>query len=335
MTSKDKQLLLFFKHPLLKVAAAIKIQNGYRHYRWRKFENEFKLIDRLIEHRASLCVQSRWKQMKMVRRFRFLSVLKVYLEKIDSPTLYLEEQIYLQLENIIARISDRSTKFVDQYLRFYFDMKAKNIIMQNYRNPRLELSLVPNWVFDNRQEFLQHHSSQSKTSAQMFKSFTGAISPDNPNKQQLEPSMTMSSFSPRSKAENPTTVPMEIKMKSSIDVYENDIMALVHFTDGGSPSVIKDYNQIATSTAKSIDLKKGLKFIEMSFSSVLEAKRRALCVALLTFLLKHQTFIRLFTQRDIESGFFLPRVRELWESYGFQFTAKDLLLSNKSSDATY
>lgn len=110
---------------------------------------------------------------------------------------------------------------------------------------------------------------------------------------------------------------MEIKMKSSVDVFENDIMALVHFTDGGVASVLKDYNQIATAQAKSLDLKKGLKFLEITCSCVHEAKRRALCIALLTFLLKHQTFIRLFTQKEIEQGFFLPKVRELWETYGF------------------
>lgn len=85
-------------------------------------------------------------------------------------------------------------------MHFYFDQKTRALFMSNYRNPRLELSLVPHWVFDNRQEFMHHSSHQSKTSNQMFKSFTGVNSPENAH--QNEPSVTMSSFSPRSKGEN-------------------------------------------------------------------------------------------------------------------------------------
>lgn len=97
------------------------------------------------------------------------------------------------------------------------------------------------------------------------------------------------------------------------------MMALIHFTDGNQESTIKDYNQIANYHNKAIDLKKGLKFIEITCSSVLEAKKRALTIALLTFLLKNQVFIKVFTQKQIEEGFFLGKLRDLWDAYGFVF----------------
>jgi hypothetical protein len=42
--------------------------------------------------------------MKMNRRLDFLSQLKSYLSKIDSPVLYLEESLYLSLSHILDEI---------------------------------------------------------------------------------------------------------------------------------------------------------------------------------------------------------------------------------------
>ncbi|CDW85131.1 leucine-rich repeat and iq domain-containing protein 3 [Stylonychia lemnae] len=289
--SPEKQVLMFFKYPLIKVQAAITIQTAFRHYLWRKNENTFKLIEQIIENRASLCLQSRWKNLKVTRRFKFLHNLKIYLEKIDSNVIYLEEQIYLQLPTIIQNINSRSTKFTDQFIKYQFDSSTHAILINNYKNPRFEFSILPRWVFDPKLETI-------------------------------------------SKADDSIT-PIGIKIKNSVELYDDDIMALIHYTDGNIDSSLKDYNQIANYVNKTIDLKKGLKFIEISCSNVLEAKRRAMTIALLTFLLKNQVFIQVFTQKQIEEGFFLNRLRDLWEAFGFSFTQHDIIQMQRTSDSTY
>lgn len=94
-------------------------------------------------------------------------------------------------------------------------------------------------------------------------------------------------------------------------VFVNDLMGIFHFTNAGkvddsqNDSQVKDFNQIVNYRHKSIDLQKGLKFIEIKCGSVQEARRRALLIALLTYYFKQQFFIRVFTQRQLEEGFFL------------------------------
>ena len=72
-------------------------------------------------------------------------------------------------------------------------------------------------------------------------------------------------------------------------LFLNDLMAIFHFTDsyaspeGTSDTQVKDFNQIVNYRHKTIDLQKGLKFIEIRCGSVEEARKRALLVALLTF----------------------------------------------------
>jgi hypothetical protein len=68
---------------------------------------------------------------------------------------------------------------------------------------------------------------------------------------------------------------------------------------------VKDFNQIVNYRYKNIELQKGLKFVEVRCGSVQEAKKRALIVSLLTFYFKQQYFMRFFTQRQLEEGFFL------------------------------
>ena len=73
-------------------------------------------------------------------------------------------------------------------------------------------------------------------------------------------------------------------------------MGIIHCTDSDKEATLKDYNQIVNHKVKAIDLKRGLKFIEIPCSTIHEAKRRALTIALLTYVMKSQTFIRCFTK---------------------------------------
>lgn len=120
-------------------------------------------------------------------------------------------------------------------------------------------------------------------------------------------------------------------------------MGIFHFTDGhNAPIVItdsighsstmgpntsaintdtqvKDFNQIVNYRFKNIELQKGLKFVEVRCGSVQEAKKRALIVALLTYYFKQQYFMKFFTQRQLEEGFFLQTLKDMWIAYDIDF----------------
>ena len=82
---------------------------------------------------------------------------------------------------------------------------------------------------------------------------------------------------------------------------------------------VKDFNQIVNYRYKNIELQKGLKFVEVRCGSVQEAKKRALIVCLLTFYFKQQYFMRFFTQRQLEEGFFLQTLKDMWIAYDIDF----------------
>lgn len=84
----------------------------------------------------------------MTRRFKFLCLLKSYLQRITSPHIYLEETIYLDLIRVISDINRKSTKFIDQYITFCFDPHTGRVLAKNTKNPRLEHTLVPQWVLE-------------------------------------------------------------------------------------------------------------------------------------------------------------------------------------------
>ena len=259
MMSQSKQILIFFKKPLLKVAAAVTLQTAFRHYRWRK-RQQSSFQQEIITNRASLCMQAWWTSLRLTRRFRFLGSLKQYLARLDSNTIYLEETLYLELPRMITQIANKSTRFVEQYVAFGFEGNLKQIIIRNLKVARFETALVPHWVLPE------------DTSDDGFRKNT---------------------------------------LNLGEQLFLNDLMAVFHFTDsyasleGAADTQVKDFNQIVNYRHKTIDLQKGLKFIEMRCGSVEEARKRALLVALLTFFFRQQLFVRVFTQKQLEEGFFL------------------------------
>jgi hypothetical protein len=85
--------MVFFPRVMDKVAAALKIQQSFRSFRIRKFQqanlyrsqviypaNEFCVGMALIQRRAALCISQWWKQMKLIRRIEALSVIRRYIK---------------------------------------------------------------------------------------------------------------------------------------------------------------------------------------------------------------------------------------------------------------
>ena len=106
MMQQSKQILLFFKKPLMKVAAVMTIQTAYRHYLWRRSNgNSTRFQKEIIRNRASLCMQAWWRSLRLTRRIKFLATLKTYLNKVDSNVIYMEETLYLELPNLIQEIA--------------------------------------------------------------------------------------------------------------------------------------------------------------------------------------------------------------------------------------
>ena len=243
---QSKQILLFFKKPLMKVAAAMTIQTAYRHYLWRRSNgNSTRFQKEIIRNRASLCMQAWWRSLRLTRRIKFLATLKTYLNKVDSNVIYMEETLYLELPNLIQEIAQKSTRFVEQYVAFGFEANTKQIVIRKLKVQRFENNLVPIWVLDDGSPF--------------------ALAPRDKSQDGLIAVSSLESFT-----------------KSGLNLTEqmflNDLMGIFHFTDAhptsdkhetaSTDTQVKDFNQIVNYRFKSIDLQKGLKFVEVRCGSV-------------------------------------------------------------------
>lgn len=64
--------------------------------------------------------------------------------------------------------------------------------------------------------------------------------------------------------------------------YKNDLDALIHRNCVAYPNRVLDYNEIVTTDIKKFNIRNGLRFVEVRFSSPADALKRCLTLALLT-----------------------------------------------------
>lgn len=72
-------------------------------------------------------------------------------------------------------------------------------------------------------------------------------------------------------------------------------MGVIHRSAFEEMPEVKDFNEIVDPSEKTMNMNLGLSFISIQCKSVSEAQKRALLVATLSYNLKSQSFIRLFT----------------------------------------
>lgn len=120
---EDEPLGVFMPVEIHRIASAIKIQSVYRGYLFRKkinLANEPTFNDRIVERRAVIFIQRWWQWYKIRERMRALTKIKQYISKIKDDTLYLEENLYKNLEKIVMECT-YVTRFPEQLFQFDFN----------------------------------------------------------------------------------------------------------------------------------------------------------------------------------------------------------------------
>ena len=82
---------------------------------------------------------------------------------------------------------------------------------------------------------------------------------------------------------------------SQISVFFNNFLGIIHKSSDTNMPNVRDFNEIVDPNKKSLNLNLGLNFISLNCSTVGEAQKRALLVAILSYNLKKSSFIRMFT----------------------------------------
>jgi hypothetical protein len=119
---EDEPLAIFMPVQCHRIASAIRIQSVYRGYMFRRRINEEKgptFNDRIVERRAIIFIQKWWQWKKLKNRINALTKIGLYLNKINSNVLYIEENLYVSLEKITSDINS-GTIFPEQTIQFDF-----------------------------------------------------------------------------------------------------------------------------------------------------------------------------------------------------------------------
>lgn len=120
--AESEPLAIFMPVQCHRIASAIRIQSVYRGYLFRKRINEANgptFNDRIVERRAIIFIQKWWQWRKIKSRISAISKIRLYLNKINSKVLYIEENLYVCLERIAQDVKN-SSKFPEQTLQFDF-----------------------------------------------------------------------------------------------------------------------------------------------------------------------------------------------------------------------
>ena len=164
----DEPLGIFMPIEIHRIASAIKIQSVFRGYLFRKrinHENGPSFNDRIVERRAVIYIQRWWQWYKIRERINALTNIKQYVSKIDSENLYLEENLYKNLNKIVMECSF-VTRFPEQLFQFDFNPGFEACIKQrdwDYLNisKRFENNAIPVWM--NLQLSSEFYNDNTKT----------------------------------------------------------------------------------------------------------------------------------------------------------------------------
>ena len=95
------KLAPLMERTVLQITAVVRIQSAFRAYRCRKLLSP-PLVVRVIERRASLCVQRGFRMHIMLRRIAMLTYLKRYLAALPhTDTLCISKAAYARFEDVI------------------------------------------------------------------------------------------------------------------------------------------------------------------------------------------------------------------------------------------
>ena len=99
-------MILFFERLLERVASIATIKNAFKAYKWRQSRPQLPIYE-IIEKRAANCIQSVWSDWKIKKRMGALQRIKNHIDRIDSNVLYLEQSVYMNLNEICAKIHNQ------------------------------------------------------------------------------------------------------------------------------------------------------------------------------------------------------------------------------------
>ena len=146
VSRKTEPLNLYFDVGLRRVSAATCIQAWYRRIRAMRRSPYKNIVSLIYQNRAATTIQRWIRNFKFRYRMAFLDNLNVYLNLITTEALYIEEEIYTQLQGIIEKLPASGLTLVDQAVAIFVNPKKNVFVAYKYNKAlRLNLTVMPRW----------------------------------------------------------------------------------------------------------------------------------------------------------------------------------------------
>ncbi|CAD8061512.1 unnamed protein product [Paramecium sonneborni] len=165
--NRNNQLHLFFDFQLREIAAVCRIQKYFRAKRNININGmKYVAIMKLINQSRAIYVIQRWfRRIRWNHRINFFKEISFYVSQIPTPNLYLDMQIYSQIQEIVNN-QQHSLKFLEQYnvikadndtVRLQFkSQNLDNSIQSTYAQSlaqfdHLNIAIIPKWLIQEIQ----------------------------------------------------------------------------------------------------------------------------------------------------------------------------------------
>ena len=107
--------------------------------------------------------------------------------------------------------------------------------------------------------------------------------------------------------------PLSLKV-SFIDTFDrNNTTSIFHKTSRRDETQVLDFNEIVAPSERTFVMNNGLRFIVFHCSSITDARRRALALALITLDRKKGDFLKVFCPNQLHFGNFMPNIKCWWD----------------------
>ncbi|KAM3130666.1 hypothetical protein pb186bvf_017258 [Paramecium bursaria] len=279
MNRVNHTINIFFDFQIKEICAAVKIQKVFRGYlNVKKKGLRYEKIMTLINESRSVYILQRWyRRMRFQHRCSFFKDIFFKCYVIQSNILYLEENIYVNLNKIKQDMSYR-TRFIEQYSNIVYDDSVARLKLhipnteilgqtkymsqiQDLRN--LQKEIIPVWLSRTIQQvpLMEKILIKDKLIRQHKQRF----------------------WNQRNRS-NLKFHHEQLKIISNYKI--GDIFQLLHKGSDGSFEIIN-----------------GRKYLKLKYESIVEARYRLLAVALLTYRFNNNgTYIELFGENHWDGG---------------------------------
>ncbi|CDW82611.1 leucine-rich repeat and iq domain-containing protein 3 [Stylonychia lemnae] len=253
----DQQFLLFFETLLRKISSASRIQQSWRAYKFRKNIKKLPIME-IIDKRAAFCIQRWWSNTKLRKRMVALTNLKRHIDKIQSLEIFIEQSLYVNIEQIVSTIQQQQ-KFEEQNFSFDFSMLNHQISLKQAEKDKLRLrytsQAIPKW-FDLNFRITDFSSTN----------------------------------------------------------HHNNLLAFFHYNEGDCQ--ILPINYVIDYEKNQLDIDRNLYFLKMKCSSIDEARRRVLTMALLTYDIHQHLFLQMHTADMLQDPFMVMNIYAIKKRFG-------------------